>query len=296
MKLVMEQEVSLKGRIIELIASTLRPFIAEHGARTLRPVLEAISVPVSTAFAQSVQYYYSTLSARYQIGEFNTPAKRKSAIRAIHKKVDYYWNSESLLYFPSRTISILYYSNPQTEEHFPPGAYSLDDLKHDVIDAVRDMSFRALFYFINIAENETTGRISATLAETTRQYLADVKVMIKKTLTKILKSIMNNHISQLWTPGLQLAQPVQNAIDVIPTAGLSHLFHVNCLLREVIQDVVDRSITASLDSYQFECDNVVDQAQTDMMLPSEEELKERKSNMEKSTNPLALRGKNSNSS
>ncbi|CAK9253075.1 unnamed protein product [Sphagnum jensenii] len=267
MKQVMEQEVALKGRIIELIASSLRPFIAEHGARTLRPVLDVIAAPISAAFAQSVQYFYSTLTNRFNAGELNTPPKRSLSIRAIAKRAESYWCSDSLLYFPAQTISKIYSHNPQVEEHFPEGSYSLSDLKHFCINQVRDLAFRALFVFIKSTETVTTGKIEKTVANLTRYYLEDAKRMIRKTLKTIMVNMMSTYIVQLWTPCAQVAQPVQHTIDVIPTAGLSQLFHVNCLMHDVIQDVVDRSINAAVDGYKVQCDEFVDRAQADMLLP-----------------------------
>jgi hypothetical protein len=270
MKLVLEQEVALKGRIIELIAPTLRPFIAEHGARTLRPVLDYISNPISLGFAQGVRYFFTVLNNRFTAGELNTPSKRTQSIRLISRQAEYYWNKETLLFYPVQTFKNLYHHNPLAEDHFPPGAFTLADLKNLCIRNLKDLAFRALHLFLKAAESVTTGKIKDILNNVTKAYLADTKRMVRKTLVEVMKNMMRIYVVELWSPASQAANPIQSVIDNIPTPGLSDLFHVQCLIRDVIQDVVDRSINAAVDSYRTEWEEVIEKERDDMMLPRDE--------------------------
>lgn len=268
-KQFLEQGVQLKNRTIEILAPTIRPFVAEHGAKTLRPILSNLVAPVAIAFSQGVQFFYTSLTSKYDSGELNTPPKRKTVIKTLIKRCESHWATDSLLYYSAMTIAGIYNNNPQTSLHFPTGSFALTDVKHLVLDRVRDLMYRALENFYTISDECTTSQVTDKIVRATHTYLKDAKVMVKNTLSEIMRNILSIYVMQLWFPGGLTLQPIQTAIDTITVGGLSQLFHVNSLVRDVIQDVIERTIVSGVDTHRDEYDAIINKVQVDVMLPED---------------------------
>lgn len=268
-KQFMEHGVQLKNRTIEILAPTIRPFVAEHGAKTLRPILSNLVGPVAIAFSQSVQFFYTSLTSKYDSGELNTPPKRKTVIKNFIKRCECHWVTESLLYYSAMTIAAIYNNNPQTPSHFPKGGFALTDVKHLVLDRVRELMYRALENFYTISEECTTTQVTDKIVRATHTYLKDASVMIKNTLTELMRNILSTYVVQLWFPGGLTLQPIQTTIDTITVGGLSQLFHVNALVRDVTQDVIERTIVSAIDTHREEYEAIINKVQSDVMLPED---------------------------
>jgi len=268
-KQFMEQGVQLKNRTIEILASTIRPFVAEHGAKTLRPILSNLVGPVAIAFSQGVQFFYTSLTSKYDSGELNTPPKRKTVVKSLIKRCEAHWATDSLLYYSAMTIAGIYNNNPQTPLHFPKGGFALTDVKHLILDRVRELMYRALENFYTISDECTTSQVTDKIVRGTHTFLKDSKVMIKSTLSDLMRNILSTYVMQLWFPGGLTLQPIQTAIDTITVGGLSQLFHVNSLVRDVIQDVIERTIVSGIDAHREEYEAIINKVQVDVMLPED---------------------------
>lgn len=209
------------------------------------------------------------MTERYRIGELNTPPKRMSNVRALARSTEYYWNKESLLYSPAHTIASLYEQNPDAEILFPAGSFTLVDMKHTCIENVRSLAIRALHQLIRVGRDMTTGRIEGLIVHITRLYIELAKQEIWKTLKYILKQMMVVPLDRLWTPCIQVCAPLKELVERLPTPGVSQLLSVQCLLYDVINDVIDRSIDAVIDSAKPECEEIVDKVKEEMGLPEE---------------------------
>jgi len=180
------------------------------------------------------------MKKQIQDGSF-TKENFESNIKWSHRSVEYWWSGP--LEETNRLCWKLYSSDLADIAAFFSG-YSTYSLYSDTLDAIRDLTHRAIYAFeTKVREMDSYTNLEKVLDEILSKYIHDAKLAERNLLNQILGGILREPIeSGVVTPCLELTKPIQDVIDAIPVPGLADLFNLTSLVEEVLGAIIDGGI------------------------------------------------------
>lgn len=242
---IFEQEVSLKSSITDTVSGTVNPFLEDVGGRICRPVLRVCCTPITKAYIAAIQGFASFMKKQISDGSFSAD-QFDSNIRWTHRSVEYWWSGP--LEDTNRICWALYSSDLTEVAVFFSGGFTAYSLYSDVLDAIRDLTHRAIHSFDAAAKERNLGGMEGLLNEVLSKMVHDAKLSLKAILASVLGGILQSPVeSTVITPCLELTKPLQDMIDQIPVPGLADLFNLSNLVETVLQDILDGGVGAVVD-------------------------------------------------
>ena len=228
-----EQEVLLKEKISTTTNDTVSPFLEDVSGRLCQPLLAACATPITKAFASGIKGFSEYMKEQINDDSFGKDTIDAN-IRYAHRSVNYWWSGPLK---ETNEIAWNIYANDLSDViTFFGAGYTPYSLFSEVLDAIRDLTHRAIHNFGEaVKEAEFEGQ-EGILKEILAKYVHDAKIAMKIVMESILAGILQSPFeTMVITPCMELVKPIQDAIDEIPVPGLSDLFNLSTLTEEVLE-------------------------------------------------------------
>jgi hypothetical protein len=240
---IFEQEVAIKEKISTTCSNTVNPFLEDVGGRICRPVLKACAAPITRAYVASVQGFATYMRNQITSRSFESADQLDMNVRSVHRSVEYWWSGP--LEDTNRICWSLYTSDLTDVAAFFSGGFTSYSLYSNVLDAIRNLTHRAIHAFHSEVKEAGVGSVDRILNSVLGRFIHDAKLSLQLILNNILKGLLQSPIETVvFTPCLELVKPIQEVIDSIPVPGLSDLFNLSTLMEEVLNNVLDSGVSA----------------------------------------------------
>jgi hypothetical protein len=239
---IFEQEVKIKTQITDKVGAKINPFLEENGKTVCRPVLKAATSGVTKCFCAAIGGLNTFMLKQINDGSFNKENFDYN-IKWAHRSVEYWYSGP--LEESNRIAWNIYTSDLGAVAALFTGGFTSYSLYSDVLDAVRDLTHRAIHQFEEVAREQDLNDLSTVLSQVLSKMVHDAKLSETSILESILNGVLRSPLeSTVINPCLELVQPIQDVIDAIPVPGLSDLFNLSSLVEEVLGSIVDNAISA----------------------------------------------------
>mmetsp|Transcript_17722 Transcript_17722/g.26221 ORF Transcript_17722/g.26221 Transcript_17722/m.26221 type:complete len:555 (-) Transcript_17722:206-1870(-) len=241
-----EQEVALKAKIVDTVSGTVNPFLEDVGGRICRPIVRICSTPITKAYIAAINGLSTFMKKQISDGAFDKDSFDHN-ISWAHRSVEYWWSGP--LEETNRLCWKLYTSDLGEVAAFLSGGFTAYSLYSDALDAIRDLTHRAIHKFETLVrEAGTFTNMDAVLNDVLSKMVHDAKLSVKNVLNSILGGTLQEPLeSGVISPCLELTKPIQDVIDSIPVPGLSDLFNLTSLVENCLGEIVDGAVGAIVD-------------------------------------------------
>ncbi len=238
---LLEKQKDFKAMIVDKVSGTVNPFLAENGAKLLRPILNVVFKPVTDAFVLAVKGFHSHMSSKIASNEF-AAARFQSTLDYSDWQMDWWSGPIHQGYI---VVHRMYSSDFAAVASILVGGVTPYTVYNMVTDKLKLIIHRAVFTFGSLAKSIAESELSSVLSHVTGLLFHDILVMIKSVISDVLVAILASPLQELvLKPCGELIAPLQATIDAIPVPGLSLLFDLGGMLEEVVYSIQDGAVEA----------------------------------------------------
>jgi len=238
---LLEKQKEFKNMIVGKISGTVNPFLADHGSKLSRPVLDKCFKPITDAFVLAVQGFHSHFSSKIASNEF-AAARFQTSLEYSDWQMDWWSGPIHQGYI---VVERMYQSDLAEIVSLLVGGITPYMMYNMVCDKLRLIIHRAVYTFGSLAKSIAESELPSVLSHVTSLLFHDILVMVKSTVVTVLNRVLDSPLNELVIkPCKELILPLQEAVDAIPIPGLSMLFDLNSMLKEVVYNVRDGAVVA----------------------------------------------------
>jgi len=239
---LIEQEKSIKNKIVEVAGGIINPVVAEIGGNLLKPILAESCLPISLAYAKSAEIFAEKIQAQIASSDFG-PEKLESSVKYID---NYYWwnlwNAFSIIrdlcYQKLSKLPSVFFQN-----------ISYWTICYMAEDAISELFHNACYTFVELVKKSEGDSIEASLSSVMRMYAHDCRLAVKNLLVDVLRKFLSTAVQDLMMkPILAAVDPLQEAIAAIPVPGLATLIDLKQMSTECVERIVHEALLALVEN------------------------------------------------
>jgi len=238
---LLEKQKGFKQNIVDKIGGTINPFLADKGGALLKPVLNCMFKPVTSAFINGIKGWHAHMTSKISSNEF-APARFQSTLDYSDWQMDW-WSGP--LHSAYHVIWRMYTDDFSTVASLLVGGITPYTVYNMVMEKLKIVMHRAMFTFGSLAKSISESELASVLSHVAGLLFHDCLIMVRSVIADVLKAILDAPLQEMvLKPCKELIAPLQEMVDALPVPGLSLLFDLPTLLEDVVYSIENDSITA----------------------------------------------------